>query len=118
MLECQAAGGAEKRSAEPAIKPSAAGPSEEVFAIARKALTDLATTSLEERMGEVFIARLREMDGKAKESLGRALKTASEPARRAQRVRPAAPSNVRQYKTRSTRPSRRKSASGSRLRRT
>ena len=39
---------------------------EEVFAITRKALTDLATTSLEERMGEVFTRRLREMDGKAK----------------------------------------------------
>ena len=53
---------------------------QEVFAIARKALTDLATTSLEERMGEVFTRRLREMDGKAKEGLGEALKTASEPA--------------------------------------
>jgi F-type H+-transporting ATPase subunit b len=52
----------------------------EVFAIARKALTDLATTSLEERLGEVFTRRLREMDGKAKEGLGVALKTASEPA--------------------------------------
>jgi F-type H+-transporting ATPase subunit b len=53
---------------------------QEVFAIARKALTDLATTSLEERLGEVFTRRLREMDGKAKESLGAALKTASDPA--------------------------------------
>jgi F-type H+-transporting ATPase subunit b len=53
---------------------------QEVFAIARKALMDLATTSLEERLGEVFIRRLREMDGKAKEGLGAALKTASEPA--------------------------------------
>jgi F-type H+-transporting ATPase subunit b len=53
---------------------------QEVFAIVRKALTDLATTSLEERMGEVFTRRLREMDGKAKEGLGQALKTASEPA--------------------------------------
>jgi F-type H+-transporting ATPase subunit b len=52
----------------------------EVFAIARKALTDLATTSLEERLGEVFTRRLREMDGKAKEVLGAALKTASDPA--------------------------------------
>src|SRR5450759_1129264 len=41
----------------------------EVFAIARKALADLATTSLEERMGEVFTRRLREMDGKAKAGL-------------------------------------------------
>jgi F-type H+-transporting ATPase subunit b len=53
---------------------------DEVFAIARKALTDLATTSLEERLGEVFTRRLREMDGKAKEGLGVALKIASAPA--------------------------------------
>jgi F-type H+-transporting ATPase subunit b len=53
---------------------------QEVFAIARKALTDLATTSLEERLGEVFTRRLREMDGKAKVSLGEALKTASDPS--------------------------------------
>ena len=53
---------------------------QEVFAIARKALTDLATTSLEERLGEVFTRRLRELDGKAKEDLAGALKTASEPA--------------------------------------
>jgi F-type H+-transporting ATPase subunit b len=53
---------------------------EEVFAIARKALADLASASLEERMGEVFTRRLREMDGNAKESLAAALKTLSEPA--------------------------------------
>lgn len=53
----------------------------EVFAIARKALADLATTSLEERLGEVFTRRLREMDGQAKEGLARALKSASDPAR-------------------------------------
>jgi F-type H+-transporting ATPase subunit b len=53
---------------------------QEVFAIARKVLTDLATTSLEERLGEVFIRRLQEMDGQAKTVLGEALKTASEPA--------------------------------------
>jgi F-type H+-transporting ATPase subunit b len=53
---------------------------EEVFSIARKALTDLATTSLEERLGDVFTRRLREMDGKAKEVLGPALKTGPEPA--------------------------------------
>ena len=51
----------------------------EVFAIARKTLADLATVSLEERLGEVFTRRLREMDGKAKEALGEALKTASGP---------------------------------------
>ena len=52
---------------------------EEVFAIARKALADLATTSLEERIGEVFIRRLRGMDGKARQVLGDALKSASAP---------------------------------------
>ena len=53
---------------------------QEVFGIARKTLADLATVSLEERMGEVFTRRLREMDGKAKASLGAALKSSSEPA--------------------------------------
>jgi F-type H+-transporting ATPase subunit b len=53
---------------------------DEVFGIARKTLADLATVSLEERIGEVFTRRLREMDGKAKELLGTALKTSSEPA--------------------------------------
>jgi F-type H+-transporting ATPase subunit b len=52
----------------------------EVFAIARKALTDLATTSLEERMIDVFILRLRTMGDNAKKSLGGALESASEPA--------------------------------------
>lgn len=51
----------------------------EVFAIARKALLDLATTSLEERLEEAFTRRLREMDGRAKDVLAAALKTASEP---------------------------------------
>ena len=53
---------------------------QEVFAIARKALTDLATTSLEERLGEVFTRRLRTMDEEEKARLGAALKTASAPA--------------------------------------
>jgi F-type H+-transporting ATPase subunit b len=53
---------------------------QEVFAIARKALTDLAGTSLEERLGEVFTRRLRDLDGQTKAGLGEALKTASDPA--------------------------------------
>ena len=53
---------------------------QEVFAITRKALTDLATTSLEERLVEVFTRRLREMDGKEKAGLAEVLKTASDPA--------------------------------------
>jgi len=53
---------------------------QEVFAITRKTLADLATASLEERCGEVFTRRLRAMDGTAKAGLGHALKTASAPA--------------------------------------
>ena len=52
---------------------------QEVFAIARKALTDLASTSLEERMAEMFIHRLRATDAKAKGVLAGALKGASDP---------------------------------------
>jgi len=54
---------------------------QEVFAIARKTLMDLATTGLEERMSEVFTRRLREMSGSAKEQLGHALKTAPDAVR-------------------------------------
>ena len=53
---------------------------QEVFAITRKALTDLAETSLEERMSEVFIRRLRELDDPTKADLGKALKSATDPA--------------------------------------
>ena len=54
----------------------------EVFAIARKALADLATTSLEERFGAVFTQRLRQLSGRDKAGLGDALKmaTAASPA--------------------------------------
>ena len=51
----------------------------EVFAIARKALTDLAATSLEERLGAVFISRLRTMDGQAKALLAQTLQKMSGP---------------------------------------
>lgn len=54
---------------------------EEVFAIARKTLMDLAGTSLEERMSEAFTRRLRELNDEAKEGLAKALKTSSEPVR-------------------------------------
>jgi F-type H+-transporting ATPase subunit b len=52
---------------------------EEVFAIARKTLTDLAGTSLEERMSEVFTRRVRELNDEAKEGLAKALKASSDP---------------------------------------
>ena len=53
---------------------------QEVFAIVRKALTDLAAASLEERMVEVFIRRLHEMDEQAKKNFGEAFKSASAPS--------------------------------------
>jgi F-type H+-transporting ATPase subunit b len=53
---------------------------QEVFAIARKALADLASTSLEERMTAVFVDRLHALDAKAKAGLAAALKAASQPA--------------------------------------
>jgi len=52
----------------------------EVFAIARKTLSDLATISLEERLGEVFTRRLREMDDHAKAILAEAIKKSTDPA--------------------------------------
>ena len=53
---------------------------QEVFAITRKTLTDLATTSLEERMVEVFTRRLGEMDDQVKTELAESLAKASDPA--------------------------------------
>jgi len=52
----------------------------EVFAIARKTLADLATMSLEERMGEIFVHRLRALTGESKELLAAAIKTSPHPA--------------------------------------
>jgi F-type H+-transporting ATPase subunit b len=54
--------------------------SQEVFAITRKALADLATTTLEERMGEVFTRRLRQLNGGGKTCIAEALKTSPDPA--------------------------------------
>ncbi|MBW2688517.1 MAG: F0F1 ATP synthase subunit delta [Deltaproteobacteria bacterium] len=48
---------------------------EEVFAIARKTLTDLAGVSLEERMSEVFRRRLQELSDEKKKCLVKALTT-------------------------------------------
>ncbi len=49
----------------------------EVFAITRKALADLASTSLEERMVDVFVHRVRALTGAAKEQLATAFKTSN-----------------------------------------
>ena len=46
----------------------------EVFDVARRALSDLASMTLEERLGEIFTRRLREMKSDAKQLLDLALK--------------------------------------------
>ena len=51
----------------------------QVFAISRKALADLAATSLEERMSEAFVQRLRGLTGAAKDQLASALKSSTQP---------------------------------------
>ena len=51
----------------------------EVFAVARQTLADLANASLEAGACEVFVARLRALDGDAKASLGKALAAAAAP---------------------------------------
>jgi F-type H+-transporting ATPase subunit b len=53
---------------------------QEVFAITRKALLDLADTGLEERMAAVFTRRLAQMDAETHQGFAEALKTAIEPA--------------------------------------
>jgi len=49
----------------------------QVFAITRKTLTDLAGAGLEERMGDVFVQRVRALTGAAKEQLETAFKTSN-----------------------------------------
>jgi F-type H+-transporting ATPase subunit b len=53
----------------------------EVFAVSRKTLSDLATTSLEERMVDVFVHRLSGLSVAAKEEFAAALKGSTQPAR-------------------------------------
>ncbi|OIO12723.1 MAG: F0F1 ATP synthase subunit B [Gallionellaceae bacterium CG1_02_60_325] len=53
---------------------------QEVFAIARKTLADLADANLEENMVRIFTQRLSEIEVQTKASLGAALQTAAEPA--------------------------------------
>jgi len=53
---------------------------EEVFAIARKTLTDLATTSLEEQMTDAFIRRFGELSSAERVELKSAFSAASTPA--------------------------------------
>ena len=51
---------------------------DQVFAMTKKTLSDLATVTLEERIGEVFTRRLRLMNSKDKDEMGTALKTSPE----------------------------------------
>lgn len=67
----------EARSLNEAISRRAQG---EVFAIARKTLTDLAGTTLEERISEMFTRRLRDLQDEAKQGLATALSASSAPA--------------------------------------
>ena len=53
---------------------------DEVFAIARKALSDLANTSLEEHLVAVFERRLRELDAGKRAELCDALRSTKDPA--------------------------------------
>jgi len=53
---------------------------QEVFAIARQTLTDLASVGLEARMADVFTRRLREMNGETKAAFGESLTTVQDPA--------------------------------------
>ena len=55
----------------------------EVFAITRKTLADLAGTSLEERMGDVLVGRVRALTGAAKEQMATAFKTSNHHGERA-----------------------------------
>lgn len=52
---------------------------DEIFAIARKVLAELADATLEDRMTEVFFQRLRQLDAPAKSELVKALKISSGP---------------------------------------
>jgi F-type H+-transporting ATPase subunit b len=52
---------------------------EEVFAIARKVLTDLAGTTLEERMTKIFLVRLRELNDAEMASLKSAFEASTSP---------------------------------------
>lgn len=52
---------------------------QEVFAVARKALSDLADASLEERMVAIFVGRLRAMSADEKQKLTAALLAAAKP---------------------------------------
>jgi F-type H+-transporting ATPase subunit b len=72
--KCQATLETEQRNLNPEI---ARWTQKQVFAITRKTLADLASTSLEERMGDVFVRRVRALCGAPKEQMATAFKTSN-----------------------------------------
>ena len=68
-----------KNEARTLNKAIAARATQEVFAIVRKALKDLAAATLEERMAAVFSDRIRELVGTEKSVIAAAIKVATEP---------------------------------------
>lgn len=58
----------------------AASVQREVFAIARQALAGLATVGIEAQIGNVFVDRLRALEGNSKAEFAAAVKTSSQPA--------------------------------------
>ena len=72
----------------------------EVFAVTRKTLADLATTSLEERMGDGVRPTLACVDRRGQGAVGCRPQDLESPGTRAQRIRSAAGSSVRRYKRR------------------
>ena len=54
---------------------------QQVFAVARRALADLADASLEQRMAEMFVRRLRALTSPAKEEFAAAFKSSNQPPR-------------------------------------
>ncbi|MDB4991472.1 MAG: H+-transporting two-sector ATPase, subunit [Myxococcaceae bacterium] len=53
---------------------------QEVMLLTRRALAELAATSLEQRVTELFVQRIHELSGEAKIRLGQALSTSTQPA--------------------------------------
>lgn len=53
---------------------------QEVYAVVRKVLSELASSSLEEQLCRVFTERLRQLDGPSKARIGEAIRSATTPS--------------------------------------
>lgn len=67
------------REQQSLVEEIASRTQQEVFALTRKTLQDLATVSLEEQMCEVFVGHLGTLNGEVKKELADSLQTAKEP---------------------------------------